>query len=248
MEVNLICRLFEGIPRQGPGDNQHTKKAFGMISEIPKNAKILDIGCGKGMQTIALAKLCPDCHITATDIHQPFLDALCKNAAEEGVSERIKTVCGSMDSLSFEDESFDIIWAEGSIFIIGFEKGLNYWKKFLKSKGYMVISDLVLFTNSPSEELNNYLNGCSPGIMTEEETSKLIKNGGFDLWGMFRLPENVWHESYYNYMKDNNNLLREEYKENSEALEIIDFTDLEMDIYSKYPTEYGYTYFVIQKP
>lgn len=56
MEDFLICRLFEGIPRQGPGDNEHTEKAFRMIPKFPENAKILDIGCGKGMQTIALAK------------------------------------------------------------------------------------------------------------------------------------------------------------------------------------------------
>ena len=248
MELDLLCSLFEGLPRQGPGDFEHTQKAFKMLQGIPKCAKILDIGCGKGMQTLALAKLCPDCQITAVDIYQPFLDALDKKAAEEGLSERIKTVCASMDELSFDDGEFDIIWAEGSIFIIGFEKGINYWKKFLKPDGFMVVSDLVLFTESPPEELKDFLNVCSPKIMTEDEASLLIKKAGFNVWGTFRLLEDVWHESYYNYMKENNKLLREKHRDNKEALGVVEFNEKEIEMYSKYPNEYGYTYFVIQNP
>ncbi|WFN36960.1 class I SAM-dependent methyltransferase [Methanomicrobium antiquum] len=248
MEDFLICRLFEGIPRQGPGDNEHTEKAFRMIPKFPENAKILDIGCGKGMQTIALAKLCPECHVTATDIYQPFLDALSKNAKEEGLSERITTICASMDNLPFEKEEFDIIWAEGSIFITGFENGINYWKKFLKHGGYMSVSDLVKFKEVLSKDVTDFLNQCSPDILNEEETLLTIKKAGLETIAMFKLPENVWHESFYNYMKENNKILREEYKDNPDALSIIDFNDLEINVYSKHADEYGYTYFIIKKP
>ena len=112
--------------------------------------EILDVGCGKGVQTMALARLCPSCRIIATDIHQPFLDAVDEKIAAEGFSEKIKTVCASMDNLPFGEESFDIIWAEGCSFIMGFENAVRYWKKFLKRGGYMMISDLFWFTESPS--------------------------------------------------------------------------------------------------
>ena len=33
-----------------------------------------------------------------------------------------------MFNLNYEDNSFDLIWVEGAIFVIGFEKGLRDWK------------------------------------------------------------------------------------------------------------------------
>jgi methylase of polypeptide subunit release factors len=77
MEINPIFKIFESFPRQGPGDDEHTEKAFSIIAEPPEGGgEILDVGCGKGVQTTALARLCPSCRILATDIHQPFLDAV----------------------------------------------------------------------------------------------------------------------------------------------------------------------------
>ena len=85
MEINPIFKIFESFPRQGPGDDEHTEKAFSIIAEPPKRGgEILDVGCGKGVQTMALARLCPSCRLTATDIHQPFLDAVDKKIAAEG--------------------------------------------------------------------------------------------------------------------------------------------------------------------
>lgn len=41
-----------------------------------------------------------------------------------GLADRISKVCASMDDLPFEDGEFDIIWSEGAIFVMGFEKEL----------------------------------------------------------------------------------------------------------------------------
>jgi len=37
-----------------------------------------------------------------------------------------------MDDLPFQDEELDLIWSEGAIYNIGFERGLIEWRKFLK--------------------------------------------------------------------------------------------------------------------
>ena len=66
------------LPREGPGDNDSTKKAYMMLKDLPENPRILDIGCGPGMQTIELAKLSGG-QIFAVDNHQPFLEQLKKN-------------------------------------------------------------------------------------------------------------------------------------------------------------------------
>ena len=55
--MDLIYEVFNAdLPRQGPGDNKSTKKAFSYL-ELPSDPCILDVGCGNGMQTLELARL-----------------------------------------------------------------------------------------------------------------------------------------------------------------------------------------------
>lgn len=249
MENNPIFKIFESFPRQGPGDDEHTGKAFSIIAEPPKGGgEILDVGCGKGVQTMALARLCPGCRITATDIHQPFLDAVDEKIAAGGFSGRIKTVCASMDDLPFEDESFDIIWAEGCSFIMGFKNAVRYWKKFLKPGGYMMISDLFWFTESPSTEAREFFTEIDPSMMIEDKGFEIIRNAGFEHAGSFRLPSRVWEESYYSKVKGKLESLMEEFKDDEDALMVIEGLKKEIEIFEKYSDEYGYTYNVMRKP
>jgi hypothetical protein len=61
--------------------------------------------------------MCPDCRITASGIHQPFLDELTIRAKNTVLDGSMVTWRASMDDLPFDEGSFDI-WAEGSAFII----------------------------------------------------------------------------------------------------------------------------------
>ncbi|MBN1432223.1 MAG: class I SAM-dependent methyltransferase [Methanomicrobiaceae archaeon] len=249
MENNPIFKIFESFPRQGPGDDEHTEKAFSIIAELPEGGgEILDVGCGKGVQTMALARLCPSCRITATDIHQPFLDVLEEKIAAEDFSWRIKTVRASMDDLPFEEESFDIIWAEGCSFIIGFENAVNYWKKFLKPGGYMMISDLFWFTESPSAEAREFFAEIDPSMMIEDKGFDIIRNAGLEQVGSFRLPSRVWEESYYSEVKGRLTGLEEEYSGDKDALVVIEVLKKEIEIFDKYSDDYGYTYSIMRKP
>jgi ubiquinone/menaquinone biosynthesis C-methylase UbiE len=108
MDITLICTIFEELPRQGPGLDESTVRACSCIPSSFKVRKILDIGCGSGMQPLILAKYFPDSQITAIDIHQPFLDELRTRAKSAGLDERILTYQASMDKLPFEEKSFDI--------------------------------------------------------------------------------------------------------------------------------------------
>ncbi len=148
MDQSFIFTIFEGLPRQGPGDDRCTKKAFERTG-VKADANILDIGCGSGMQTIALAGLCRECRITAVDIYQPFLDVLNERAAKRNLLSRINIVPASMDELPFEKETFDLIWAEGSIFIIGIGNGISQWKNYLKPGGKIAFTDVVWFSKTP---------------------------------------------------------------------------------------------------
>lgn len=247
MENQAIFKIYDKLPRQGPGNYECTSRAFEMIPNLPKYARILDIGCGKGEQTLTLAGLCEGCTITALDIYCPYLGSLKNKAIEEDLSDRIKTVCGSMDNLPFREESFDLIWAESSIFVMGLSKALRYFKKFLKPDGYMVVSDAVWFTDNHSDEAAQYWRDEYPEMKTETENIRIIESEGYSLIGMFRIPESVWWKSYYDHLSGCLADIREEFRGDSEAEQIIRISEKEMEIFRKYSGEYGMTFFVIQK-
>jgi 2-polyprenyl-3-methyl-5-hydroxy-6-metoxy-1,4-benzoquinol methylase len=71
MDESIIFELCETLPRQGPGSDACTRKDFEMLPGLPDRPEVLDIGCGSGMLTLELARLCSGCRITAMDIHQP---------------------------------------------------------------------------------------------------------------------------------------------------------------------------------
>jgi len=93
--------------------NKYTIKAFRILPELEK-PRILDIGCGSGVPTIELARL-SDGEIIGIDIDQESLDRLSRKIEREGLTKRVKAIKCSLQDIRFPDNSFDIIWAEGSI-------------------------------------------------------------------------------------------------------------------------------------
>ena len=118
---------------------KYTRKAFRMLPKMDR-PRILDIGCGSGVSTLELARLSRG-RVIGIDIDQSALDRFTKRIKEAGLTDRIQATNCSMFDMDFPDESFDIVWAEGSIYAIGFERGLQEWKQLLKPGGSMVIHD-----------------------------------------------------------------------------------------------------------
>ncbi len=86
--LDLFWEIHSGNPREGPGEFQSTKRAFDMLEDLPSSSKILDIGCGPGMQTIDLGRLA-DGIIIAVDNHPQFLNDLKRKAQQDGLADRI---------------------------------------------------------------------------------------------------------------------------------------------------------------
>jgi len=153
---------------------KYTRKAFWMLPKLNK-PHILDIGCGSGLPTMELARLSSG-EVTGLDIDQGMLDVLRGNVEKAGLSDRVKVVKHSLFGMEFPDESFDVIWAEGSINVIGFQKGLQEWKRFLKPGGFMVVHDE---TANVDEKLGQ------------------ISTCGYELLGYFGLDVATWWTEYF---------------------------------------------------
>jgi hypothetical protein len=89
-----------------------------------------------------------------------------------------------MFNLRYKKESFDLIWCEGAIFVIGFEKGLIEWRPLLANNGYLVVSELSWLRKDLPEELHSYMKEMyagieSPGVRSIEENIETAKKSGF---------------------------------------------------------------------
>lgn len=241
----FFYQIFEHLPRQGPGCPGATKKAYSYLPSLPNDAAILDIGCGSGTQTRDLAGLTSGT-ITAVDNHQPFIDAVGKKAKEAGMDGRIKPLCASMDALPFEPGQFDLIWSEGAIFIIGFEKGLTTWKPFIKKGGYLVVSDAAWFEPNPPKELVQWWETEGYIPLTEDQLREQVRNAGFKLLATYRLPEAGWWDNYYVPMLARIADLRKTHGSDPSCAAILDSLETEAETYRKYKRYYGYTFFVMQ--
>jgi len=238
--------VFESLPRQGPGCTGATRKAFSHLPPVPADAEILDVGCGSGTQTRDLAALTRGI-ITAVDNHQPFLDSIARWAVKQGMQDRIKTVCASMDALPFEKGQFDLIWSEGAIFIIGFENGLETWKPFLKKGGFMVVSDADWFEPNPPQELMQWWEKEGYVPASEDEMKERVKRAGLRLIATYRLPEAGWWDNYYVPMLARIAELRKTHGTVPENAALLDSLEAEAETYRKYKRYYGYTFFIMQK-
>jgi len=152
-DVNLICDFFLNTNRQGPGSPEATLKALSFINNLTVQSLIADLGCGTGGQTMVLAQHTPG-SITGLDFFPEFIECFNRNAEKLNLQDRVKGVVGSMDALSFEKESLDLIWSEGAIYNIGFERGLNEWRNYLKPGGYLAVSESVWFTDHRPAEIH----------------------------------------------------------------------------------------------
>jgi ubiquinone/menaquinone biosynthesis C-methylase UbiE len=133
VQEEVFFEIHTGLLREGPGSRQSTQRAFYSIQGLPPNPTILDIGCGPGADTLQLAELSAG-KIYAIDNHRPFIERLEEAAKRRKLKNRVFPLLADMHQLSFKPESFDLLWAEGSIYIIGVEKGLVQWRQLLKKK------------------------------------------------------------------------------------------------------------------
>ncbi|NGQ96582.1 methyltransferase domain-containing protein [Brevibacillus sp. SYP-B805] len=241
----IFFEIHKDIPREGPGSNESTRKAYGLLQGLPPRPQILDIGCGPGMQTLELARL-TDGSITAVDTHEPFLAELTRRAAAAGLQGKITPLVASMFSLPFPAKSFDVIWSEGAIFIIGFERGLREWRSYLKPNGFLAVTEISWLRRDLPDEVAQFWAANYPAMKSVGENIDLIRQTGYVPVDHFVLPESDWWNDYYDPLEKRVAVLREKYADHPDALAQLAETQAEIDLYRKYADCYGYVFYLMQ--
>lgn len=242
--LRVFFEIHQDNPQEGPGDFASTRRAYAMLRDLPPGPHILDVGCGPGRQTLDLCRL-TNGRIKAVDFHQPYIDALQQKCKDQGVMEKISVLRGDMGDLQFEPQSFDLIWSEGAIYIIGFKNGLTMWKPFLKKAGYIAVTELTWLRADAPDGLKAFFDREYPPMQDIENNLTDLKAAGFEHVGHFVLPPSAWW-NYYHPIEKRVRMLKEKYKNNSDALEVIEMELHEMELYHKYAEYYGYVFYTGQ--
>lgn len=243
---NIWFEIFESLPRQGPGDEKSTKKAFHMLTELSECPEILDVGCGTGAQTLVLAKLSSG-NITALDNHAAFVDILKRKARQAELERKIHCVVSDMAAMNFQGQSYDVIWSEGAANLMGFAAALKSWKALLKPKGYLVVSELVWFKKETPQEIKDYFARTYPDMKYYEDIYSIVESSGYEMIGYFQLPSKSWRTDYYAPAEKKLAEMRHEYQSDKDAQSIFDSFQLEIDMHRKYSEYYGYGFYIMRK-
>jgi SAM-dependent methyltransferase len=242
----LFWEIHSGLPREGPGDNVSTRMAFSMVEGLPRAPRILDVGCGPGMQTLELARLSDDASITAVDVHRPFLDELNRRARAAGVANRITAVQASMFDLPFAPGDFDLIWCEGAAYFMGVGQALTAWRPLLADNGHIALTELCwIKADPPAEVVEAWAE--YPDMGTVEQAGAIIAASGYDLVGRFTLPEASWWDDYYTPMQARLAGLDAKYAGASIDRTALDQARRELDLRRRHGEYYGYVFFVARK-
>jgi SAM-dependent methyltransferase len=241
----LFFEMFSGLPRQGPGDAASTRRALALVPALGAESRVLDVGCGTGLQTRVLAQSSP-ARILAVDNHAPFVEELSRQAAALGLAGRLEARVGDMTSLGLHPGSLDLIWCEGAVYVMGLAAALRAWRPLLAPGGHVALTEVCWARSDPPRECVAFWQQEYPAIRDVAAHRVVIEECGYDLVGHFPLPPAAWWDDYYRPLQDNVTAFRDRHAGEVDAVALADQVQREIDMWHAYAQFYGYEFFVMR--
>ena len=241
----LFFEMFSGLPRQGPGDSASTLRALALVPGIGPETRVLDLGCGTGLQTRVLAANAP-ARFLAIDNHPPFVDVLNREAQRLGMADRLEARVGDMRRLDLAPASFELIWSEGAIAIMGVEAALRDWRRLLVPHGHMAVTEVCWTKPDPPPECTAFWAQEYPAIRDVSTLLAVIAECGYETIGHFTLPPSSWWDDYYRPLQQNVTAFRERHRDEADAQELAGQVQREIDLWHAYSDFYSYVFFVMR--
>ncbi len=243
----LFSDVFEGLPRQGPGNLASAARALALCRDLPDHPAILDLGCGVGGQTLQLAELTSG-SIVAIDRHAPSIERLQAAIVERGWTQRVRAVVGDMAQPDRALGRFDLVWSEGALYGIGLRNALRVCRGWLRPGGYLAFTDAVWRKEHPPAAVRAMFDEEYPAMGWLDDDLAAIEGEGFEVVGHFTLPDEAWWGDFYTPMERRIAALRDGYAHDVEALAILDRLAEEPEMHRLHADFYAYEFFVARRP
>jgi hypothetical protein len=152
-----------------------------------------------------------------------------------------------MTDMTFAPGTFDVVWSEGALYLMGFINGLKACRTLLRSGGYIAATEVVWLRDDPPDDLRAFWDKEYPDLKTIDANLELIAGLGLDVVGHFVLPQSAWTENLYAPLMERISVLENKYEGNTEALELLRPLRDEVAMYERYKDYYGYCFFVLRR-
>ena len=243
---DLLIETHAGLERQGIGSTEITLKALSFIENVGDISKAADMGCGTGGQTMVLAQHISG-NIIGMDNFPEFIDVFNENAKKLDLHERVIGIVGSMDNISFQKEEFDLIWSEGAIDAIGFDKGLNYWNGFLKKNGCIAVTCPSWITEEHPCEVEKFWTDAGSRIDTIDHNISIMQKAGYGFVAAFTIPESCWMDNYFIPREAEEKAYFEKHRRNETIEAFMESDKHEVELYKNFKQYYGYVFYIGKK-
>jgi ubiquinone/menaquinone biosynthesis C-methylase UbiE len=113
-----------------------------LLDHLPRGSRVLEVGCGPGLQALALAKARPDLDLTASDFSAEFVELAAANAARAGAAVKL-VVADAMDLSCFAAGSFDAVYSVTAIkHFPDPVRGLRQCLRLLRPGGRLFVAEI----------------------------------------------------------------------------------------------------------
>ena len=110
--------------------------------------KVLDVGCGDGLNAMNLAKL--GANVTGIDISPGAIEVAKRRAEINGVTDRTRFVCSPLETSDFQKGEFDIVWGDAILhhLIADLDSVMAKVASWAKPDGIIIFSEPISLSKS----------------------------------------------------------------------------------------------------
>ena len=243
--MRLFLEVYGTLPRAGPGGDEHTVRALASVpGGVPRT--VLDLGCGPGAQTEALARALPAARVLGVDLLPAMVEAANSRFGDAGVRGRAAAALGDMAEPPVAPASQDLIWCEGAIYNLGVTEALSTWRSLLAPEGAVAFTEPVWLIDSPPDEVRDWWRSEYPAITDDEGVRTRIGEAGYRTIDSFPLPASAWWDEYYQPMQASIATLRARLPDDPAALEVTTAAESEIEVFRRFSDVYSYAFFIVQ--
>lgn len=241
--LKLYIDIFRGLPRFAPGSDELTLQALRRVGIPPADGLIADMGCGEGSSAIVLARNTP-CRIVAFDLEPSYVAGLRELVEREGLTERVKAVEADFAQAPLAPGSVDLLWAEGSVYNLGFAEGLTNWRTHLKPGGGIAVSELTWLSDTHGERATQFFAEAYPAMTTIDANVAAMREAGFETFEPIVFPPSAWEDEFYTPLEKAIPAFLQRHGNTDKAQEVASVVRAEIETFRECGDCYSYVFYL----